>query len=165
MRVRGVDHVGLTVADLERSLDFYCGLLGLRLLDRGDDDDPVLSRITGLDGVRARCADVDLGGRVLELIEYVEPRGRRLRQRPCDPGATHLALEVEDADALWQRLADAGVPVTAPPQELPGPGAWRGARCAYLRDPDGRIVELVERAPAPDVVSARGGRRRTASTS
>ena len=53
-----------------------------------------------------RYAELDLGGgQLLEVIEYLTPQGTPLAQRPCDPGASHLALRVDDVDALCARLA------------------------------------------------------------
>ena len=102
--------------------------------------------IVGLSGVRMRYAELELGGgQLLEVIEYVTPLGTPLAQRPCDPGASHLALRVEDVDALRERLSAAGVPVAGRPTTISAPGAWHGARCVYVEDPDGRSVELIQR--------------------
>lgn len=150
MTVRGIDHAGITVASVADALAFYRDLLGLRVLDEGEDEGPELDAIVGLAGVRMRYAELDLGGgQLLEVIEYRSPQGEPLVQRPCDPGASHLALRVDDVDALWQRLASAGVAVGSPPTTITAPGAWNGARCAYVGDPDGRSVELIQRPRQP----------------
>src|SRR4029077_3098326 len=97
--VRGIDHVGITVASLEAALVFYRDLLGLRVTDEGEDGGPELDAITGLRGIRVRYAELDLGaGRLLEIVETIAPTGTRLAQRPYDPGASHLALRVDDVD-------------------------------------------------------------------
>ena len=146
MTVRGIDHAGITVASVAAALAFYRDLLGLRVLDEGEDEGPELDAIVGLPGVRMRYAELDLGGgQLLEVIEYRSPAGEPLAQRPCDPGASHLALRVDDVDALWRRLAAAGVAVGSPPTTITAPGAWNGARCVYVGDPDGRSVELIQR--------------------
>lgn len=54
------------------------------------------------------------------------------------PNEDHVALAVSDLDALWGDLAARGLDVLVPPRSFP----W--GRSAYLRDPDGRLVELVE---------------------
>lgn len=146
MSVRGIDHAGITVASVADALGFYRDLLGLRVTDEGEDEGPVLDAIVGLRGVRVRYAELDLGGgQLLEVLEYRTPEGTALAQRPCDPGASHLALRVDDVDALCERLASAGVPVAGRPATITQPGAWHGARCVYVEDPDGRSVELIER--------------------
>jgi catechol 2,3-dioxygenase-like lactoylglutathione lyase family enzyme len=146
MTVRGIDHAGITVASVEAALGFYRDLLGLRVADEGEGGGPELDAITGLSGVRIRYAELDLGGgQLLEVIEYRPPQGSQLTQRPCDPGASHLALRVDDVDALCARLAAAGVRVAGRPMTITARGAWQGARCVYVEDPDGHTVELVQR--------------------
>ena len=83
---------------------------------------------------------------MLELIEYVEPRGAPSRPQPNDPGATHISLRVADADAVHSRLRDAGVAVGGGPTRIDSPGAWKGARVFYSSDPDGVTVELIQPA-------------------
>jgi glyoxylase I family protein len=146
MTERGIDHAGITVASLTVALHFYCDLLGLRVIDEGEDSGPELDAISGLSGVRIRYAELDLGaGQLLEVIEFCPPRGGRLAQGPRDAGASHLALRVDDVDALCTRLIAAGVTVPGRPTTITAPSAWHGARCVYVEDPDGRTVELVQR--------------------
>ena len=146
MTVRGIDHAGITVASVEAALGFYRDLLGLRVTDQGEDEGPELDTIVGLKGARMRYAELDLGGgQLLEIIEYLAPTGVPLEQRSCDPGAAHLALRVDDVDTLCERLAAAGVTLVGRPATISEPGAWHGARCVYVEDPDGRTVELIQR--------------------
>jgi methylmalonyl-CoA/ethylmalonyl-CoA epimerase len=144
--VRGIDHAGIAVANLEAALHFYGDLLGLRVTDQGEDGGPELDAVTGLSGVRIRYAELDLGaGHLLEVIEAISPTGTHMEQRPLGPGATHLALRVDDVDAVCARLAAAGVTVPGHPTTITAAGPWNGARCVYVEDPDGRTVELVQR--------------------
>jgi catechol 2,3-dioxygenase-like lactoylglutathione lyase family enzyme len=146
MSVRGIDHAGITVASLRAALHFYRDLLGLRVTDEGEDSGPELDAITGLSGVHMRFAELDLGsGQLLEMIEYTPAEGGHLVQGPRDSGASHLALRVDDVDALCARLISAGVTVPGRPTTITAAGAWKGARCVYVEDPDGRTVELVQR--------------------
>ena len=65
----GIDHVGITVSDLDRSLQFYRDLLGLTVLDRATEGDPDLAAIVGLEAVEVSIADLATGdGRILELL-------------------------------------------------------------------------------------------------
>ncbi len=123
MTVRGIDHAGIAVSSLEAALHFYVDLLGLRVTDQGEDGGPELDAITGLSGVRIRYAELDLGaGQLLEVIEAIAPTGTQLTQRPLDPGAAHLALRVDDVDAVCARLAGAGAMVPGRPPRSPPPG-------------------------------------------
>ena len=136
MSVRGIDHAGITVASIGAALGFYRDLLGLRVTDEGEDGGPELDAITGQSGARIRYAELDLGGgQLLEVIEYLAPEGASLAQRPYDSGASHLALRVDDVDALCERLAAAGVRIAGRPATITAPGAWHDARCVYVEDP------------------------------
>jgi diaminopimelate decarboxylase len=142
----GLDHVSVTSGDLERSLAFYCDLLGLTLRARGDGLTADELEITGVADASARWADLELPhGQVLELIEYLAPRGTPSTPSPNDPGATHISLRVGDIDAVHARLRDANVIVRSKPVTISEPGAWEGVRCFYASDPDGVAVELIER--------------------
>ena len=147
MRPVRLDHVSVTCADLDRSLGFYRDVLGLPLLDRGEDGGPEMERLTGLPGARFLWAELDLGGgQILELLRYLEPAGRPLAQRTSDPGSGHLALLVDDVAAFHARLAAAGVATRSDePVLVTGFGGWVGVKVLYALDPDGVTVELVER--------------------
>lgn len=84
---------------------------------------------------------------MLELSEFVEPRGEPVRPRANDPGATHIALRVGDVAAVHARLAAAGVETRTEPIEITDPGPWQGARAFYATDPDGVTIELIQPPP------------------
>ena len=139
--ILGVHHVAVSTGDLDRSLDFYAGLLGFEIVfdqwwPRGTQ---VADAITGLRGSSARQLLLRGGNLFVELFEYESPRPRPADpMRPvCDHGITHLCLDVEDLEAEYARLVEAGVTFHSPPQDLGG-----GVRTTYARDPDGNVVEL-----------------------
>jgi catechol 2,3-dioxygenase-like lactoylglutathione lyase family enzyme len=143
--IRGLNHVGLTTADLDGSVRFYGDGLGLRLRGRGETDSPELSTLVGLSDTKLRWAEFYLpGGQILEILEYVSPTGTPLVQRTCDPGSAHFAFEVRGIEALCDRLEQQGVTVRSRPVLIEEPGDWEGYRCIYAVDPDGFTVEFVE---------------------
>jgi catechol 2,3-dioxygenase-like lactoylglutathione lyase family enzyme len=143
-RVRGIHHVGVTVRDLERSLVFYRDLLGVDVIRISNDVD--VATIVGLPGTRARIADLDAGpGQVIELLEYNTSDVPAVAAgRPDTIGSCHVCLQVADLDSSLARLARAGVAPVGEAVELDEEG-WQNCTVAYLRDPDGVIVELLER--------------------
>lgn len=146
MPITAFNHGGVTVADLDASLAFWCDLLELELLGRGEVAYPHLDEIIGLGPVRLRWAELAIpGGGMLELFEYVEPQGTRLAQRTCDPGAAHLCFEVQGIDAIVERCRAAGVTTRSDRAVRIVSGDWIDWRCLYMVDPDGFTVELVER--------------------
>jgi catechol 2,3-dioxygenase-like lactoylglutathione lyase family enzyme len=156
MRVLGLHHTGLRVADLDRSLRFYHELLGIPVRERVDGVGEEELRLAGWQGKHARIADLDLGeGRVLELIE--------LRGPPAPAaGDAHIALEVDDVHEAHRRVTQAGHAARSEPFTLHDAGPnWTGATLVYVSDPDGNAVELVQpavglaRVQPPEVVRAR----------
>jgi catechol 2,3-dioxygenase-like lactoylglutathione lyase family enzyme len=146
--IKCIDHVGITVADLERSLAFYGGVLGLELIDRETIADETIADLTGYDAVEMDCADLDSGdGRILELIQYRTPAGSSPAHALCDGGTVHVSLCVADLDAVLAALEDSGARIVSRrPVLFKEPGSpWDGVRCVYVADPDGVVLELVQR--------------------
>jgi glyoxylase I family protein len=144
-----VNHVNIVVADMERSLAFYVGLLGMRVTFETDLAGEWIDAVTGLTGVSARCVfcHPSGGGARFELLEYRLPPGVSLPENalPHTQGLRHVAMETDDLDAAYRRLSDAGVDVVSPPVSVPFRivnGIQK--RLFYLRDPDGAIIELCE---------------------
>jgi len=145
MRVIGAHHTGFTVSDLERSLSFYVGLLGCELLWRRDVGEAYFCEIVGLPGCRVRAAHLGVpgSGHVIELFEYVSPRGPVVDSRPNNPGHSHFAFVVEDLRTAYEELRSEGVRFTSPPVFIDA-GVNKGGYGAYAMDPDGLTVELFQ---------------------
>ncbi len=156
MKVVGLDHVSVSCGDLDRSLAFYAATLGLAIRESGELTGGSSVEITGLAGLHARFADLELGGgRTLELVAFISPSGRPLAPELQRPGATHLALAVDDADAAFAVIGAAGYTlVSSSVTEIDDAGFWQGSRAFYCLDPDGVTVELIER---PSRLTSRSG--------
>lgn len=139
--ITGIEHVGLSVTDMERSLAFYRDILGfevLRVQDRGPDGN--LGKLVGMPGCRARVAQIRLGEAILELFEYKEPRGNvaiARARRQADYGWVHVAVISTDVIRDHVRLRSAGVEFLSEPVEV-RPGAW----VVFFKGPDGEAIEL-----------------------
>jgi catechol 2,3-dioxygenase-like lactoylglutathione lyase family enzyme len=137
MRVTGLDHVSLASGDLDRSIDFYCGLLGLPLMNRGEIDDTTIAEVTGRTDTKVLFADIDLGdGHVLELLY-------RVGEDPT-PGDGHVALAVDDVEEMHRHAIEAGVPPQGEITTINEPGHWSGDKVAYFTDPDGNTIEFIQ---------------------
>ncbi len=132
MRVGALDHAALLVGDVERSLGFYRDALGLEEVAR-----PASFTFPG--------AWVRVGGQELHLIGEERPGRARELQPGVEDGeavrgyATHVALSVEDLDAALEEVGLRGVRPAGPVRER-----GDGVRQAYLTDPDGHLVELLQ---------------------
>ena len=145
--VEGLDHVGLSCADLDAAIEFFSGVLGIAVRSEGDLNGGRAGAAVGHPELRGRYADLDLGaGRTLELFEIHEPHGEPLCPDPLRPGGGHLALRVDDIDAVLERVNAAGYESASPAAiDLEEPGFWHGARVVYVTGPDGIVIEFIER--------------------
>jgi catechol 2,3-dioxygenase-like lactoylglutathione lyase family enzyme len=144
MTYRTLDHVGFTVSDLDRSVEWYTRLLG---------EDPVLRKVweAGYIGSVVGYADCSMDVAVwelpndtyLELIQYLTPPAGRVDMETYNAGNGHLCLVTEDIDADYERLGEHARFRSAEPIEIPW-GPYEGGRVCYLRDPDGISVELMQ---------------------
>ena len=139
------DHTGITVSNLERSLAFWRDVLGFELSHTAHQKGELAQEITGVKGAEIRLAVLKTpGGHKIELLEYLAPADRqRGNLRPCDIGSVHVALLVEDLDAVLAQIAASGWKAAGKPQTA-GPNA--GKRVVYVRDPDGTTIEFMQPA-------------------
>lgn len=141
--IAGLDHTGIVVPDLERAIDFYTAAFGAEVVGREADTDVDADAI-GLRGeqVRLRGALLRCGAGLLELHEYLAPRGHESR-RPCDIGIGHVAFAVADIDAACARLRAEGVTFNTAPSTIES-GFYAGRRWVYGKDPWGVVIELCQ---------------------
>ena len=142
----GLDHVSVTVSDLDRSIAFYRDVLGLELVGRGTADEPELSDVLSVDDVRIEWAELSLGSVVLELVLYLTGGGDALEADVKRAGATHIGIAVDDIVPAVMRLREANALISRDVVTLTEQSDWNGAKIVYARDPDGVTIELVERA-------------------
>ena len=144
-RIIAADHTGITVSNLEQSLAFWQNVLGFEFSHRAHQTAELASEITGVAGAEISIAVVKApGGHKIELLEYLAPPDRKhVDLRPCDVGSVHVALTVDNLDAVLSAIAASGWKAAGEPQTLQsGPNA--GKRVVYVRDPDGTTIEFME---------------------
>ena len=156
-QILAADHTGITVSNLERSLAFWRDVLGFELSHRAQQSSEMASEITGVGGAELSLAVVKAPGHKIELLEYRSPNDRQTTNplRPCDVGSAHVALTVDDLDAVLRTIAASGWRAAGKPQTITtGPNA--GKRVIYVRDPDGTTIEFMELPSAEVTSSGRG---------
>ena len=137
------DHIGVTVADIDRATEFFVGL-GLEIEGRTFVEGEFIDTVCGIPG--ARCEVVMLrppgGGTALELARFVRPD-----HTPGSPeamanelGLRNVCFEVDDLDAILEQVAADGYGLVG------GVGVYEDAvRMAYVRGPEGIVVSLTDR--------------------
>jgi len=149
--IEGARHGGITVSDLDRSLEFYVGKLGLELRIRRLYTEREIAEIVAIPEATAwDIAFLRIPGSdtEIELLEYRGCERRSARAEPCDYGGGHFALHVDDVQALYEDLSARGVEFRSPGpvEQVTGPRA--GGKSLYAHDPDGYIIEFSQPPPS-----------------
>jgi catechol 2,3-dioxygenase-like lactoylglutathione lyase family enzyme len=138
--INGLDHIALSVSDLDRSIVFYRDIMGLKL-DRVYEygTDSKLGDIVGMPCCAARIAHLTSRGQMLELIEYKNPEGRPVPNdaRQADNGIIHISFFSTDIHKDYTRLSKMGTRFFSKPVEL-RPDVW----AVYLYGPDNEVCAL-----------------------
>jgi catechol 2,3-dioxygenase-like lactoylglutathione lyase family enzyme len=155
-----VKSIGMTVADMDRSLEFYTTVLKFTKIG-----DRQVSRTATLDASpiptdqlpetatsQLRVVELQLGAETIELTEFLTDKGRSisLNSRSNDVWFQHLAIVVSDMHRAYQHVRQhAIVRISPQPQTLPD---WNpvagGIEAFYCQDPDGHNLELIHFPPS-----------------
>lgn len=158
LRVSRIAHVGLTVSDIERSIQIFRDVLGFRLTRRSHLSAP-FSDVTGVKDADIRAAFLT-GGEpafTVELLQYDCPdclRTGSVVKASSNIGSAHLAFEVDDMLTAAKRMKQAGLELIGGPKPIPG-GPSQGTLVAYLRDWDGHTFELMQPPTATTLAAYR----------
>lgn len=162
--VRAVEHIGITVPDLEQATRFFVEAFGAQMIyDMLDAPlgGPGVEQGLGVPegAVIQAIRMMRLGnGPNLELFTY-SGVAQRDPVLPSDYGLQHFCVYVDDIDAAAAQLAEAGATLLSAPNDLPGGDAGPGNRYLYARTPWGSTVELVT-YPTPQAYERRTDLRR-----
>jgi len=143
-----LNHVGISVANLERSMDFYKNVIGMEIAAApfplvGDN----YQQIMALNDLQARMCVMRKGSFLLELFEFSrpEPASKDSNYSVADRGISHFGIEVSDIRSEYDRLSAAGVRFHSPVLTFPS-----GIKATYGRDLDGNVFELLEMPKSSD---------------
>lgn len=146
--IRGVDHIGITVSDLNRSVDFYRNVLGLEVGERWEfEPDATLGSSMRLP---CKVVFIKVDGSRFELLDNAE----RTKARPEGlPGTTvgihHIAFAVDGIHEHVSALQKKGIHFSTGPVDI------KDLTVAFLEDPDGNMLELCEKKKRPSSSTSR----------
>jgi len=138
MSIIAIAHTGFTVTNIDLSIGFYQSL-GLVCKFRVIRNEEFIGKIVGMKGAEIEIAYMGMPGEkghFLELLEYKKPRMVGRASATNIPGNGHICFEVDDLNLV--RYSVTGY------AEIPD-GPNQGIIVAYIKDPDGFTVELLER--------------------
>jgi catechol 2,3-dioxygenase-like lactoylglutathione lyase family enzyme len=145
--VSDVASIGITVADADRTAEFLTRVLDFEKVGDVEVAGGDYERLEGVFGARLRVVHMKLGAELLDLYEYIAPRGRPVPadSRSNDGWFQHVAIVVSDMDRAYVRLRENRVEhASTGPQTLPdwNPNAG-GIRAFYFKDPDHHVLEVI----------------------
>lgn len=148
--VCGAWHAAWTVECMDRALEFYVGLLGMEIVHSQVQDNEYTSKLVGIPGAKLKAVllkfpgiSAGTSGHVIELMEYLAPKGIKIVTQPCNVGAAHFAFMTRDVKSMHARLVAAGVEFVSEPVAITA-GINQGGCVCYLHDPDGFTLELMQ---------------------
>jgi len=146
--VEQVGAIGMTVSDMEASLNFYSKILSFEKVSDVEVTGEDYERFQGVFGLRMRVVRMRLGDEFIELTEYLAPKGRPVPvdSRSNDRWFQHIAIITSDMDKAYARLRQYNVEhASTGPQRLPD---WNknagGIKAFYFRDPDKHWLEILQ---------------------
>lgn len=154
--ISSIRHVGIVVRDIEASLQFYEGVLGLETYRREIEEGQFINQLTGLDSVKLEWVKLIIpNGGLIELLQYHYPPDPLTKSNPIPApsnrlGCSHVALTAIDLQEIYRLMLERGYPTKSPPILT----ANRKALIMYCHDPDGTIVELIQDLKTPKTSSS-----------
>ncbi|HQZ38264.1 MAG TPA: VOC family protein [Vicinamibacterales bacterium] len=141
MRVRSFSHVGLTVSDFNKAVQFYWEVFGCPLVGVADTPPERVRAFFGIDAPAPSCKIGWIrvsGGGVLEIFHF-EPRQVAAPIPWNRVGLTHFSFNVTNLPRWHDYLASKGVEIVSRPERSP-----RGHSFFFVRDFDGNLIELMD---------------------
>ena len=135
-----LEHVGITVKDLDKALKFYSEILEFPVLSRKENPE-----------LKVAYAQIQIGQSKVEIFSPLEGKPSRPRPAECGmegvgariretTGLNHLSINVDNIDAVFEKLKNKGVLFILEPKLM-----GTGSKIAFFTDPDGTLIELIQR--------------------
>ena len=149
--VKSVDAVGMTVADMDRSIEFFNKVLTFEKISDVEVHGSEYEKLQGVFGLRMRVVRMKLGDETIDLTQYLAPEGRPIPAdwRSNDRTFQHVAIVVSDLDKAYQRLRVHNARhASTGPQTIPSSNPTAaGIRAFYFKDPDSHNLEIIDFPP------------------
>lgn len=145
-----MQHVGICVSNMEKTLAFYRDILGLKQVASFEASMPEVAKVVEVPNARIKVTMLKSGEgeeeTVVELLEYLSPKGKPFPRDKAmnDVGISHVAFWVKDIDQAYEELKKKGVVFNCPPQSIEVRDLGK-IKAVYFKDPEGITLELMER--------------------
>lgn len=147
--INNIAHIGLTVSNLQRSIEFYRDILGLKYIGKMVMTGEATEKLFNLKNCVAKVAYLkcgeDLSSPPVELIQFVSEKADKKFNKLNSISISELCFYVDDIDSMYNELKEKGVEFISEPQSFNFEADGFGkSKAVYFKDPDGIILELME---------------------
>ena len=147
--INQVVHIGITVSNLEKSIDFYKNLLGFDFLGKIEMNGKESDILFGRKNVSAKIAYLSGSKEILsppvELIEFTDKESKKDKTDLFRTSISEICFLTDDIEKEYKRLKKEGVEFISRPCSFDfSDYGFSKSKAVYLRDPDGNILELIE---------------------
>ena len=143
--VNVLDHVSVTVSDMDRSLAFYRDMLGLKEIERHRLEGEGISKMAGKETVAmevVRLVAPETEGIEIDLQQYLEPVGKVSDAKLGDVAHSHICFGVPNLAQAYENLSEKGVKFVSEPVSFDL--GWAIVHVVFFEDPDGYVLELMQ---------------------
>lgn len=147
--IKNIIHVGVTVSDMDRSINFYRDILGLDFLGEIVMEGEETEALFGRKNARARVAylkgDKNLSSPPVELIQFTDESSKKDESNLFKTSISEICFKVDDIYEVYEELKSNGVEFLSAPQKFDFTSSGFGKSIAvYFKDPDSIILELMQ---------------------
>jgi len=146
----GVNHIGLSVKNLDRTLGFYQSVSGFELVSRQSVSNSIAAEeLFGVEGVAYEIAVLEAPNMLFEFIEFEHNADEPMRKMPVNgPGMTHTCFQSPSDASGYEKFGDAGAAILSYSNQPIDLGGY-GVTYAYGYDPEGNMFEMEQLDPEP----------------
>ena len=140
--ITNIRHTGITVHNLQKTMDFFIDVLGFKLKKKMDEHGSCIDNMLNLKKVKVTTAKLKApDGNLIELLKFKNYKDKKKWSgKIYSTGLTHMAFSVKNLDKSYKILSKKGVVFNAPPQLSPD----GFAKVTFCKGPENFFIELVE---------------------
>jgi catechol-2,3-dioxygenase len=140
--ITNIRHTGITVHNLQKTMDFFIDVLGFKLKKKMNEHGSYIDNMLGLEKVKVTTAKLKApDGSLIELLKFKNYKDKKKWSgKIYSTGLTHMAFSVKNLDKSYKILSKKGVVFNAPPQLSPD----GFAKVTFCKGPENLFIELVE---------------------
>ncbi|MBL6804660.1 MAG: VOC family protein [Pseudomonadales bacterium] len=145
----GINHIALSVRDLDAAVAFYQGVTGYEIIRRETVSGPEADTLFGMPNIRYKTVVLEAPNMLFELNAFSHNADKPLTRMPAQgPGMTHTCFQSPSNDSAFDRFKAAGADILSTGGEPIDLGGY-GVTYAYAYDAEGNMIELEQLDPGP----------------